>query len=40
MLASFLALTAIAILASPLYHSWYRHMRKSDDRDKAGIFHR
>lgn len=26
--------------AAPIYHEWYHRMRRTDDRDKAGIFHR
>ncbi|MEK9151794.1 MAG: hypothetical protein AAB692_00335 [Patescibacteria group bacterium] len=40
LLTLFLFMTAMTIAASPLYHRWYRYMRRSDDRDKAGIFHR
>ncbi len=39
-LALFVALTGIAVLLSPLYRRWYSYMRRVDDRDKAGIFHK
>ena len=34
-----LDLTLFVTIISPLYHKWYRHMRKKDDRDKVEIFH-
>src|SRR5919201_114243 len=35
MLAGLAVLTAMAVVAAPLYHRWYRHMRRpgADDRD-------
>jgi hypothetical protein len=35
MLAGLAVLTGLAVLAAPLYHRWYRHMRRAgaDDRD-------
>jgi hypothetical protein len=35
MLAGLAVLTALAVIAAPLYHRWYRHMRRAgaDDRD-------
>lgn len=39
-LAVFGGMTAIAVVAAPLYRRWYHYMRQSDDREKAGIFHR
>lgn len=32
--------TLIVIILSPLYRRWYGNMRKKDEREKAGIFHR
>lgn len=34
-----LTMTFVAIVLSPLYHRWYKWMRRFDDRSKAGIFH-
>lgn len=31
---TFLALTFITIILSPLYHKWYKNMRKRDDRKR------
>ena len=36
LLAGLFVLTALAVLASPLYHRWYRHMRRRD-ADNRGI---
>ena len=40
MLAGFAVLTGLAVLAAPLYHRWYRHMRRTgaDDRDKVRTY--
>jgi hypothetical protein len=40
LLAGLIVLTAIAVLASPLYHRWYRHMRRAgaDDRQVTPTF--
>lgn len=40
LLAGLAVLTALAVLASPLYHRWYRHMRRAgaDDRAATPIF--
>jgi hypothetical protein len=35
LLAGLFVLTALAVLASPLYHRWYRHMRRSGADDRA-----
>jgi hypothetical protein len=35
LLAGLFALTALAILAAPLYHRWYRHMRRAGADDRA-----
>lgn len=40
LLISFLVLTGITIAAAPLYHRWYRAMRRRDDRGKVNMFHR
>ncbi|MFH1404986.1 MAG: hypothetical protein ABIH21_02715 [Patescibacteria group bacterium] len=38
-LGYFLALTIITITLAPLYHRWYRFMRKHDDRNVVKITH-
>jgi len=40
LIAGLIVLTAIAVLASPLYHRWYRHMRRAgaDDRELTPTF--
>jgi hypothetical protein len=40
LLAGLFVLTGIAVLAAPLYHRWYRHMRRrgADDRDVTELF--
>jgi hypothetical protein len=40
LLAGLFALTGLAVAASPLYHRWYRHMRRAgaDDRDDTQMF--
>ena len=40
LLAGLFVLTALAVLAAPLYHRWYRHMRRrgADDRAVTGTF--
>ena len=40
MLAGLAVLTAIAVLAAPLYRRWYRHMRRpgADDRDVTASY--
>ncbi len=40
MLVGFAVLTGLAVLAAPLYHRWYRHMRRTgaDDRDKVRTY--
>jgi hypothetical protein len=40
MLAGLAALTAVAVVAAPLYHRWYRHMRRAgaDDRDATHTY--
>jgi hypothetical protein len=40
MIAGLVLLTALAVLAAPLYHRWYRHMRRAgaDDRDVTPTF--
>ncbi len=40
LLGGFGVATILLHLAAPDYQNWYRHMRKRDDRDKAGIFHK
>lgn len=35
LLAGLFVLTALAVLASPLYHRWYRHMRRAGADDRA-----
>jgi hypothetical protein len=35
-----LMLLCFVAMAAPFYRIWYRRMRETDDRDKAGIFHR
>jgi hypothetical protein len=35
LLAGLIVLTALAVLASPLYHRWYRHMRRAGADDRA-----
>lgn len=41
LLSLFLIFTFITIcIIAPRYKLWYKMMRKRDDRDKAGIFHR
>ena len=37
LLAGLAVLTALAVAAAPLYHRWYRHMRRAgaDDRDRT-----
>jgi hypothetical protein len=39
-LAGLAVLTALAVLAAPLYHRWYRHMRRAggDDRDATDTY--
>ncbi|MFA4831319.1 MAG: hypothetical protein WC862_03120 [Patescibacteria group bacterium] len=39
MLGLFLALTCLTYGWSPLYHRWYKWMRRKDDRTKVNIFH-
>jgi hypothetical protein len=40
LIAGLILLTALAVLASPLYHRWYRHMRRdgADDRGATPTF--
>jgi hypothetical protein len=40
LLAGLVVLTALAVLAAPLYHRWYRYMRRAgvDDRDATPSF--
>ena len=40
LLAGLIVLTALAVLAAPLYHRWYRHMRRAgaDDRASTPLF--
>lgn len=35
----FAAFTIAAIIAAPLYHRWYKYMRRMDEREKAPIRH-
>ncbi|MEK7653518.1 MAG: hypothetical protein AAB358_03495 [Patescibacteria group bacterium] len=35
----FLACTTVTIFLAPIYHNWYRWMRRKDDRSEAGIHH-
>jgi len=35
----FAVLIVICIILAPFYHSWYKNIRKRDDRKIAGIFH-
>jgi hypothetical protein len=35
LLAGLIVLTALAVLAAPLYHRWYRHMRRAGADDRA-----
>jgi hypothetical protein len=39
MLIFFILFTTITIALAPIYHRWYRYMRKWDDRLGAGITH-
>jgi len=39
LLITLLALTIITILLSPIYHRWYKEMRKKDERNLIRIFH-
>jgi hypothetical protein len=40
MLAGFAVLIGVAVLLAPLYHRWYRHMRRpgADDRAVTGTY--
>ncbi len=40
MIAGLIVLTAIAVIAAPLYHRWYRHMRRAgaDDRPATSTY--
>jgi hypothetical protein len=35
LIVGLIVLTALAVLASPLYHRWYRHMRRAGADDRA-----
>ncbi len=35
----FILFTFISMIFAPLYHRWYKKMRKKDDRKEVGIFH-
>jgi hypothetical protein len=35
LIAGLISLTALAVAASPLYHRWYRHMRRAGADDRA-----
>jgi hypothetical protein len=37
MLAGLAILTALVVLAAPLYHRWYRHMRRPGSDDRGSV---